>query len=98
MSKYLIPIQKICETYEVNELFFENLQEYNLISLIKENNEFWIEENELNKIEKIMRLHFDLDINMEGIDVIISLLNKINQLNKEISFLQKQLKIYEDLQ
>jgi len=98
MSKYLIPIQKICETYQVNELFFENLQEYNLISLIKENNEFWIEENELNKIEKIMRLHFDLDINMEGIDVIISLLNKINQLNKEISFLQKQLKIYEDLQ
>jgi len=98
MSKYLIPIQKICETYQVSELFFENLQEYNLISLIKENNEFWIEENELNKIEKIMRLHFDLDINMEGIDVIISLLNKINQLNKEISFLQKQLKIYEDLQ
>jgi len=95
MTKQLISIHKICESYQVPESFFEELQAFDLLPVYTETQEPMIEENELPKIEKIMRLHFDLNINMEGIDVIINLLNQIEALHEEIDYLKQRLHLYE---
>lgn len=49
----------------------------------------------LNDLEKIARLHYYLDINIEGIDTVINLLNRINDMQDEISLLWNRLKLYE---
>jgi len=97
MTKQLISIHKICESYQVPDSFFEELQSFDLIPIHTETPEPMIEETALPQVEKIMRLHFDLNINMEGIDVIINLLNQIESLQDEIHLLKKRLALYEDI-
>ncbi len=54
-----------------------------------------IEASAIPQVEKIMRLHFDLNINLEGIDVIINLLQQIETLQEEITQLKRRLSLYE---
>ncbi len=97
MTKQLISIHKICESYQIPQSFFEELKRFDLIPLQQESGELMIDESALPQVEKIMRLHFDLNINMEGIDVINNLLEQITQLQQEIEFLKNRLRLYEDL-
>jgi hypothetical protein len=50
---------------------------------------------ELSKAEKIVRLYKDLDINLEGIEVINQLLYRIEILQGEIISLKNRLRLYE---
>jgi hypothetical protein len=43
-----------------------------------------------------MRMHYDLDINMEGIDVISHLLKRIHNLQDELRITQNKLRLYEN--
>jgi len=98
MTKQLISIHKICESYQIPSSFFEELKNFDLVPLQQsEAQELMIDETALPQVEKIMRLHFDLNINMEGIDVIINLLDQFDQLKTEIDVLKKRLSLYEDL-
>jgi len=94
IKQELISIQTICDSYDVPFSFFEDLRNYEIISLQEEGAIYYIEENTLPQVERIMRLHFDLHINMEGIDVIINLLNKIDQLEKQNNILKNDLQFY----
>ena len=40
-------------------------------------------------------MHYDLDINLEGIEVINNLLSRVNNLQEELMLLKSKLKIYE---
>ncbi len=50
---------------------------------------------ELQKLEKLIRLHYDLDINVEGIDAIVCMTERIENLQQEIIQLKNRLKLYE---
>ena len=50
----------------------------------------------LSEIEKLVRLHYDLDINLEGIEAITYLLNRVKNMQAEIILLKNRLSIYED--
>ena len=83
--------------YQIPDTFFEDLQAYELIPTQQETGMPAIDENHLPELEKIMRLHFDLHINMEGIDVIYRLLSQIEALQNENNDLKNRLCIYENL-
>ncbi len=95
MTKEYISIHKLCENYQIPDSFFEELQEFGLVPVYQETDEPMIEASALPQLEKIMRLHFDLNINLEGIDVIINLLQQIEALQNEIHWLKKRLSLYE---
>jgi len=44
-----------------------------------------------------MRLHFDLHINLEGLDAVYHLLQRVENLQSEITSLNNKLRLYEDL-
>ncbi|GAA4810163.1 chaperone modulator CbpM [Litoribaculum gwangyangense] len=92
----LIPIQLVCKHYKIPVAFINSLHEFQLVELTLENDDFFIHKNHLKKVEKIARLHYDLDINMEGIDAINNLLKQINALKLEIRNLHNRLRVYED--
>jgi len=75
-SRDLIPIELVCEHYKVPVAFINSLQEFQLIELTVENNVFFIHKAQVKEVEKIARLHYDLEINIEGIDAIYNLLLK----------------------
>jgi len=43
----------------------------------------------------LMRLHYELDVNFEGLDIINNLLNRIDELKQDISRLKNRLEFYE---
>ncbi len=92
----LISIQTICNNYNIEFSFINSLNEYSLIEITTIDKIQYLPKNKINEIEKMVRLHHDLDINMEGIDVISNLLERINTLHSEIDFLKNRLDFYED--
>ena len=48
-----------------------------------------------SELEKFIRLYRDLEINPEGIDTIIHLLNRLEEMQEKINNLQNRLSIYE---
>jgi len=95
-TKNLISIQQFCTQYEIPVTFINALHEYELIEIIVTENKNYLKEAQINKIEKMIRLHYDLEINLEGIHVIDNLLDRLENLQSQITSLNNRLKFYED--
>jgi pyridoxine 5'-phosphate synthase PdxJ len=93
-TTYLINISKVCKNYEIKEALLIALSDFDLIQIKQLDDQQYIHENDLAVLEKMVRLHNDLAINLEGLEVINNLLVKISQLNKEVSSLKTQLNRY----
>ncbi|MEX2591042.1 MAG: chaperone modulator CbpM, partial [Chitinophagales bacterium] len=76
----LIPIEKICTHFEIEFSFFDQLNRMNLIEIRTIEQRHFIHQDYINDLEKMIRLHHELDINLEGIDVVFNLLQKIDAL------------------
>ncbi|MDZ7613457.1 MAG: chaperone modulator CbpM [Flavobacteriaceae bacterium] len=55
-----------------------------------------MQEEAISNLEKLIRLHADLGVNMEGLDVIHHLLHKVSNLQHEINQMRNKLRFYED--
>jgi hypothetical protein len=72
----------------------DSLYNFQLIDIIDFDNERHINKKQIANIEKFIRLHYDLNINFEGLDVINNLLERINELENEITILKRQIDFY----
>ncbi len=95
-TQNLISIQQFCEHYKISRTFINDLKEYELIEIIVTDNQDYIKITHITQVEKMIRLHYDLHINLEGVDVIYNLLNQVDSLKKEITELQNKLNFYEN--
>ena len=66
-----------------------------LIEILTIREEEFINQDQLQKIEKYVRFYYELDINIEGIDTIMNLLRRIDLMRNEIIQLKNRLGIYE---
>lgn len=95
-SKNLIQIKQFCVYHEIENTFIEELSNYGLVHIVLEENDKYLEQEQLPVIEKMIRMHYDLNINLEGIDAIYHLLNKIETLQQHLTNTQNKLRIYEE--
>jgi hypothetical protein len=95
-TQNLISIQQFCEHYSISTAFINELKEYELIEITVTDNEDYIKITHITEVEKMIRLHYDLNINLEGVDVVYNLLNQVDSLKKEITDLQNKLTFYEN--
>ena len=93
--KNLIPIPELCAHYEVEISFFSYFNEIGLIEIKTIESSQYIDSDSVYEIEKIVRMHQELDVNIEGIDVVFNLLQKIDTLQKELTALKNRLNLYE---
>lgn len=92
-----VPVVDIYKHYNAEPEFINSLKEYELIEItIIEETEF-IHYEQLQRLEKLVHLHYDLDINLEGIDVINHLLERIEAMQGEMIALRNKLRMFEDL-
>jgi len=80
----LIPAEDFCMYHNIEYSFISSLEDSGLIRVTAVEHHTFIPADELQKLEKFVRLHYDLDINLEGIETINHLLEKIDEMNKEI--------------
>jgi hypothetical protein len=91
----MIPANEFCACHNIEISFLSSLQEVGLIEITTIQKKEYIPENQLNELEKIIRLYYELDINLEGIETINHLLRRINDMYDEITHLRNRLRLYE---
>ena len=91
----LIIIDVVCQEYQIEINLINDLESFGLIETIVHNENKYLDKNQLVHVEKIIRLHNDLNINKEGIEIILDLLEKEKQLLSEIKYLKNRLDLYE---
>ncbi len=69
--------------YNIEIHFFDALVESGLLSVEEEQDEYYLDFEDLNNLEHYVNLHYDLEINIAGIEVIARLLHTIKQLQRE---------------
>ena len=96
-TKDLISIQQFCTHYNIPISFIDLLNEFELIEIVVIKEIHCIHKAQIKDIEKMIRLHYNLDINIEGIDAIYNLLKQIETLREESNELINKLRLYEDI-
>jgi len=94
-TETFIDIHEFCINHHVDISFILSLQQSGLIEITTIKETAFIDASMLQQLEKIVRLYYELDINIEGIESIIYLLQRINLMHEEISILKNRLRIYE---
>lgn len=95
-KKKLICANDFCANHQIEISFISTLQEYGLIEIITIEETGYIQENQLQQLERMVRLYHELDINIEGIDTINHLLQRIINLQNENYALRNRLRLYEN--
>jgi len=90
-----IPLDVFCRHHGIAVAFMVTLHEFSLIEVVEDNSEKYIPISQLPEVEKIIRLHNDLAINTEGVDVVLHLLQKIKTMQQEMALLKSKLRLYE---
>ena len=92
-----IPIKTFCTLHNIPVSFIYELHSFQLIEIISLENDQFLYENQIKDLEKWMRLHFELEINLEGLDAIHHLLKQVESLQKDIMHLNNKLNRFERL-
>lgn len=88
-NSHTILIEECCRHYSIETSFVKTLSEHGLIELIQMNETYFIDTDQLSLLEKYMHFHYEMDINMEGIEAISHLLNKIELLQAKLRMIQE---------
>jgi hypothetical protein len=91
----MIVLDEFCASHHVEISFVRSLEEHGLVETIIVDETRCVSGNELSKLEQLIRLHQELNINAEGIDAINNLLKRIENMQHEITELKNKLDFYE---
>ena len=90
----LIAVNEFCVIHNIEISFISSLQQTGLIEITTIEDTAFIDADQLQQLEKIVRLYYEFDINLEGIETITHLLKRINSLQDEIKVLKNNLRLY----
>ncbi|WP_047245528.1 chaperone modulator CbpM [Maribacter thermophilus] len=90
-----IQIEQICTHYGVETSFIHQLKEFEIVHIEESENTEVIKDSELPKLEKMVRLHQELEINPQGLQAIDHLLKKVVDLQDEVMTLKRKLDLFE---
>ena len=93
MERTLIKIIDICQSHKIETKFIRDLSENGLIEIVVQEEEEFIDEEELQPLEQFATWYYELDLNLQGIEVAHRLLRRIEALQQEIR--QLRLKTFE---
>jgi chaperone modulatory protein CbpM len=90
-----ISVNEFCLHHEIEISFLHSLQQTGLIKISAVDEAGYLDEDQLQQLEKFVRLYYELDINLEGIETISYLLERVICLQDEIIALKNRLRLYE---
>jgi hypothetical protein len=80
----LIALDAFCTHEGIEITFVQALQERGLIELTLIESRHFLAPAVLPRVERLARMHYDLDINLEGIEAICHLLERMEELQAEL--------------
>lgn len=96
MTANMISIKEYCLRCDVEESFVQQLASTGLIELLEEQQTSFIPEEQIEGLEKFSRFYYDMDINIEGIEVISHLLEKMQAMHTEMNRMKTLLRLHDN--
>src|SRR5258706_13989880 len=90
------PADKFCIHHNIELAFIYSLKESGLVEIISIEEKIFIPLNQLSHLEKLVRLYYEMDINLEGIETITYLLQRLNEMQRQVVSLTNRLQEYEN--
>ena len=94
--EYIITVEEYCISHKINEDFVISLYELDIISIKTIETKQYIYDEHLPILERMTRLHEELGINIEGLEAIMHLQEKISRMQQEMQRLKNHLRRFED--
>jgi len=94
-TEYLVAVDEFCASHNIEISFISSLQQTGLITITTIEQNGFIDVDQLPQVEKFIRFYYDLDINLEGIETIAHMLERIKAMHNEITELRNRLSLYE---
>lgn len=91
----LVALNDFCASHNIEISFINSLQQSGLVEIVTVRKVCFISVEQLNHLERIVRLYYEMDINLEGIETITHLLQQIQLLQSENIALRNRLRLYE---
>ena len=95
-TEKMIPACEFCMYHNIELSFIYSLNESGLIDITSIEEKIFVPVSQLKHLEKLMRLKEELDINVEGIETITYLLQRMNDMQQHILQLTNKLAFYEN--
>lgn len=92
----MVLLNEFCVHHEVEISFVRSLAQSGLIELRYTEEKPCLPQEQLPQLEKMVRLYYEMDINLEGIETISYLLDRMNGMQDEIRQLRNRLRVYEE--
>lgn len=93
----LIQVESFCLCHDIHPSFVHNLSDLGLIEVTTIETHHYLLKEHIGDIERMLRMHHELGINIEGIDAISHLLNRVKILHEELRVVKNRLSLYEEL-
>ena len=93
----VIPASEFCVHHNIEMSFIYSLKDYGLIEFSTIEERIYLPVSQLELLEKIVRFHNELEINLEGIDSIVHLLQRVRAMQQQITQLTNRLQKYEEI-
>lgn len=93
-EKY-ISLREFCRGHALQETFLFRLEEIELIRIERIRSEAYFHREELPRLERLIRLHRDLDIGPQGLQAVDHLLGRIQRMQEEMAALRRRLDRWE---
>jgi hypothetical protein len=96
MESMRVSLTEFCQHHQIDPSFVYSLQDHNIIEVeMVDEDACIVSDRQLFILEKFVRLHYDLHINLEGLDAIHHLLERMEHLQNEVKQLRTRLALYE---
>lgn len=96
-NEHLITTEDICKHYNVEQSFIEALHNAGLVEVALVEQHPCVQMEQLPQLEKYFRMHYELHINMEGLEAITHLLMQIETLQQQQQRLKQKLQLLSNM-
>lgn len=83
-EKEFIEISDFCRYYSIETSFIESLEDSGLIRIRRQDEQTMIAFDEMPRVERFIRMHYELEINLPGLETVDYLLQKVEALQEEL--------------
>jgi len=90
-----INITSFCQYHRIEADVIFTFREMGLVEVVEEESEFYLEEEKLATLERMVRLYKDLELSPNGVEIVLGLLEKVEKLQEDNQELKRRLRRWE---
>ena len=94
-TEEMVAADEFCIHHNIELSFIYSLKDSGLVEMTSIEEKIFVPVSQLSQLERLMRLYYEMDINLEGIETITYLLQQMNDMQQQIVQLSNRLSMYD---